>query len=193
MEEYLLSRFARPEFALPDPDATDDPIAVGHNARLKHFLLGITPPVVRSLVQNGMKPSGSSGRSCRHFCTTASSKPWQLRFDRPRSTSYRPAGTRKSKHICNTLCRIDAGREGELWPLFMSDLDRLLCLAGVRSGDHIYLPTAHGRDAYGVRRLIDDSATSDRPRFTSSFAMGSQRSTSRERQSGCEYALVHAN
>ena len=44
------------------------------------------------------------------------------------------------------LLRAQASNEADLRTLFLRDLDGLLCLADVGPNDHVYLPTAHGRE-----------------------------------------------
>ena len=53
--------------------------------------------------------------------------------------------------------------------LFLRDLDRLLCLADVGPNDHVYLPTAHAREAYAIRRLIQEVGEETAPTFHLDF------------------------
>ena len=62
-----------------------------------------------------------------------------------------------------------ATREAELWQLFLRDLDRLLCLADVGPEDHVFLPTAHGREAFALRRLIQEIGEERSPVFHLEF------------------------
>ena len=45
----------------------------------------------------------------------------------------------------------------------------------VGPGDHVFLPTAHGREAYAIRRLIQEIGEERSPCFTSSSGMPSPR------------------
>jgi hypothetical protein len=51
------------------------------------------------------------------------------------------------------LARIGFTAETAHIDRFQRDLARLLQLAGVRGGDHVFLPTAHGRELIAVQRL----------------------------------------
>jgi glycosyltransferase involved in cell wall biosynthesis len=49
--------------------------------------------------------------------------------------------------------------------IFRRDLDRLLALVGAGPQDVVYLPTAHGREALAVRRIIDELGEENAPEF----------------------------
>ena len=65
----------------------------------------------------------------------------------------------------SALARANALIEGYLRKLFLRDLDRLLCLADVGPNDHVYLPTAHAREAYAIRQLIQEVGEEQSPTF----------------------------
>jgi hypothetical protein len=69
----------------------------------------------------------------------------------------------------NALARAQAPGEAKLCTLFLRDLNRLLCLADVGPNDHVYLPTAHAREAYAIRQLIDDVGEEQSPTFHLEF------------------------
>jgi hypothetical protein len=72
-------------------------------------------------------------------------------------------------NLSNALSRTGADLEGEVWQLFFRDLDRLLCLADVGPADHVFLPTAHAREAYAIRRLIEEIGEEQSPTFHLEF------------------------
>lgn len=52
---------------------------------------------------------------------------------------------------------------------FRRDLERLLCLAGATSEDHVFLPTAHGRELLAIHRLVEAMKPLESPTFHLEF------------------------
>jgi glycosyltransferase involved in cell wall biosynthesis len=67
------------------------------------------------------------------------------------------------------LARAGLAQEAELSAIFRHDLDRLLCLVGAGPRDHVYLPTAHGREALAVRQFIHELGEDRVPQFHLEF------------------------
>jgi hypothetical protein len=67
------------------------------------------------------------------------------------------------------LARAGAPEEFGHVALFKRDLERLFCLAGVGPGDHVFLPTAHGRELAAIQRLLDPAGPADPPTFHLEF------------------------
>ncbi len=184
MEQYLLSRFEPPQVTPSETNVITGTIATSRRARIKQAAKRILPPVaaqaVRWLVRNrhlgkrfakalvppvfydGLKRTLRGPKEARAPepapVRPADSYEWPISHDSQVET-----------HLKNALSRSNADREAELWPLFLRDLDRLLCIALVRPEDHIYLPTAHGRDAFAVRRLIQEIGEERSPTFHLEF------------------------
>src|SRR5262249_3178703 len=67
------------------------------------------------------------------------------------------------------LARANAEREAGFCHLFLEDLERMLCLFNAGPSDHVFLPTAHGREAYANRRLIQEVGEDRSPMFHLEF------------------------
>jgi glycosyltransferase involved in cell wall biosynthesis len=52
---------------------------------------------------------------------------------------------------------------------FKQDLERLLSLTGCTAGDHVFLPTAHGRELGAIAQLLSTLPTESRPTFHLEF------------------------
>jgi hypothetical protein len=52
---------------------------------------------------------------------------------------------------------------------FRQDLENLLCLIDVGAGDHVFMPTAHYREAFAIRQLIVDIGAECSPNFHLEF------------------------
>ena len=154
-------------------------IASSRRSRVKQAVQLILPPVVAHPLRRGWFKTG--------ILASVSPKPWRPpvfydgleaahaktergqgasepapRFGRPiHMKAPISHDSQVETHLKNALSRCHGDREVELWPLFLHDLDRLICLAG-DLGDHIFLPTAHGRDAYAIRRLIKELGESEK-------------------------------
>ena len=174
MEQYLLARFE------PLDGTQHGSHSVFRRALIKHLAKRVLPPIlahpvrwlvrrrhfgrqfVRSLIppflldrlrpvlRGRIQGPDSAADSTRLGKTSATSVSHDLRVE---------------THLRNALQRANATNEADLWPLFLHDLDRLLCLADVGPGDHVFLPTAHGREAFAVRRLIEEIGEERSPMF----------------------------
>jgi hypothetical protein len=52
---------------------------------------------------------------------------------------------------------------------FQQDLERLLCLTGCTAADHVFLPTAHGRELCAIQELLSRWPVGSRPTFHLEF------------------------
>ncbi len=68
-----------------------------------------------------------------------------------------------------SLCAIDAEREFHYTHAFRRDLERLLCLTGASRHDHVFLPTAHGRELLAVQQTVAAVGESNAPTFHLEF------------------------
>jgi glycosyltransferase involved in cell wall biosynthesis len=184
MEQYLLSRFDPPDVIPVRANATALRMSKSRRARIQHAAKRILPPLaaqgLRWLVRNRHRGKQLVRGLVPPFLydglKRAARRPNAL--EQPLAAPVRPAqvddgpishDSQIEAHLRNALCRINAEGETELWSVFHRDLDRLLCLADVRKDDHIYLPTAHGREAYAVRRLIEEIGEERAPTFHLEF------------------------
>ena len=67
------------------------------------------------------------------------------------------------------LREIDAEKEFDYTWVFKRDLERLLCLTGATKHDHVFLPTAHGRELVAVQWLMEAIGASNAPDFHLEF------------------------
>ena len=211
IEQHLLSRFEPPHVAVAaDTNATAGTIPMSRRARIKHVAKRILPPLaahslrwlirnrhrIKQIVRSMVPPFlyDSLKRMVRGPIPIEHSGAVSARSD---LTSEGPlsSDSQIEMYLEKALCRIDAGREIELWPVFLRDLDRLLCLVDVRGDDHIYLPTAHGRDAYAARRLIEEIGEERAPTFHLEFrhaiATFDELETGRHDPAVLDYTRVH--
>ncbi len=65
--------------------------------------------------------------------------------------------------------RIGAAQELEYIARFRRDLEQLLTLVGCRADDHVFLPTAHGRELVAIHELIESVGGASLPRFHLEF------------------------
>jgi glycosyltransferase involved in cell wall biosynthesis len=82
-----------------------------------------------------------------------------------RSRRAGAAGPRVLGQLQERLAAAGAPHEFGLCRAFREDLERLLCLSGAGPDDHVYLATAHARDAVAVRQLIQDLGEERVPSF----------------------------
>ncbi len=68
-----------------------------------------------------------------------------------------------------SLREIDAEREYRYTLAFKRDLERLLCLTGAAGDDHVFLPTAHGRELLAIQRLLPVFGEANAPTFHLEF------------------------
>lgn len=68
-------------------------------------------------------------------------------------------------------CLEKAGLVDELAHLnaYQRDLERLVCLTGVGRDDHVFMPTAHGRELLAVQRLVNVLGDDNAPLFHLEF------------------------
>jgi hypothetical protein len=179
MEEYLLSRF-EPSVIAP---AAVTPIS--RRARIKQIAKRIVPPIsvpaarwmlqnrhhgkrlVRSLISPVLhdflrrfvvSSDGAEAELAQAAAANAAANAGPKSYD-----------SQAALHLSNALARAGAMREADLSSLFYRDLDRLLCLTDVGPSDHVYLPTAHAREAYAIRRLIEEVGEEQSPTFHLEF------------------------
>ncbi len=57
--------------------------------------------------------------------------------------------------LARGLEQLGAGAEYTHALLYQRDLDRILCLTGVGRDDHVFMPTAHGRELLAVQSLVN--------------------------------------
>ncbi len=174
MERYLLSRFEQLERA---PAVADEKPQRG---RIKRLAKRIIPPIavhaVRWLARNrhhgervvaGLLPPFVC-ESLRRWVRNPAHAPAHA-APSAQTCAFRENGQsverQREIYLRDALYRLDAVREADLSNLFLRDLDRMLCLVDVRPDDHVLLPIAHGREAYAIRRLIDEIGEVRSPMF----------------------------
>ncbi len=183
MEEYLLARFE------PLGGAASGEGPAGGRARLKRIGRRLVPPfavpAVGWLVRNRRRGKDlvrridPAGLVRRLGPTAAKGDGCGSQGGGPCSSGACTGGSLSVEaRLRNALERAGAEHEADLWPLFLRDLDRLICLADVRADDHMFLPTAHGREAFAIGQLIREIGEERAPRSTLNSGIRSRRSTS---------------
>jgi glycosyltransferase involved in cell wall biosynthesis len=188
VHDYLVSRFEPmtfPELVLPTPPGKN-PVAMKDRVR---GLVGRSRAVVRGLVPPALLPPFRRLRQYVRELSAdvkgllrASLPPLvydSLRRLRRRMTHRRhPAntmplpttdGVAHRDPLAVALEQIDALREFEYTRVFQRDLERLLCLTGATNDDHVFMPTAHGRELVAVQRLLAAIGEADAPVFHLEF------------------------
>ena len=205
MEQYLLSRFE--PLAAPAAATTT---TTSRRARIKHIAKRLVPPAAapaarwllrnrhhaRRLARALISPFlyDRLKRLLRRMSPAASEAIDQSQSGAPGSGAI-AYDSRVEAHLYNALSRAGALQEIDFWPLFLRDLDRLLCLAGASAADHVYLPTAHGREVYAIRQLIEEIGEENSPTFH--LELRHPVATPDELDSGCQdpgtlkYSRVH--
>jgi glycosyltransferase involved in cell wall biosynthesis len=179
MEQYLLARF--------EPlrkESVAAPTTTPPRARIKDVIERVLPPIVLPPVRRLVRLRHRGRDLAVSFVPP-------ILHDRLRRLRRAPIPDRSSRivsahsgeascasasrelgattYLRNALSRANAENEADLWPLFLRDLDRMLCLAEVGPGDHVFFPTAHGREAYAIRRLIEEIGEDRSPVFHLEF------------------------
>jgi hypothetical protein len=83
----------------------------------------------------------------------------------PRKESRLPASDR----LRDSLRNAGAPHEHQYAARFREDLDRLLALTGCSANDHVFLPTAHGRELCAILELLAALPSRSRPKFHLEF------------------------
>ena len=147
MEQYLLSRFEPPVEVFSKTSPVVEHTAMSRRARFKATAKRITPPFAAYPLR--LARSESASRQAAHsrilaavlvrHCEAMVGKllrPVVALADstRPACIQAEPISFDAQVEAClkNALSRNASGREHELWPVFLRDTDRLLCLADVR-------------------------------------------------------------
>ncbi len=176
--EYLAARFSPPELTpaavtVPKPSASPLPPKLGRKARLKRFV----PPLLWSLA-----------RACRPrvlartlFRTVKPLLPPVL-TDLVKAKVRRPAAV--PPPAANPVAVVTPAVEDPLLTrlratglaeefgyvrAYEEDLEQLLGLTGIGPGDHVFIPTAHGRELVAVREIVDKYGADGCPTFHLEF------------------------
>ncbi len=164
MEEYISSQVNPvPAVPVPSPSST-----ISLRQVVKQFANAVLPPVVsrtlrwvyrrrplaipafRKLTPPNLATRLRRSRN-RHQVPECELVPSAPQRPGPRSL---PDEESIDALLRGSLRNVGIEIEAELTRMFQLDLVRLLDLAKVRPGDHVYLPTAHGREALAVCRLV---------------------------------------
>src|SRR5258708_3802145 len=193
VHDYLASRLEPmtfPELQLPTPPG-DKPVPPtqrlrGLLRRLRAVLRGLVPPMLlppfRHLCRYGRTVSADIKYVLRECMPPlfyeALRRLYQRVTGRARADGVAFPGT-AGRSACDgmvdrdplavSLREIDAEREFEYTLVFQRDLERLLCLTGATKDDHVFLPTAHGRELLAVQRLLGTIGETNAPVFHLEF------------------------
>ena len=175
MEQYLLSRFE------PIAPTRADQSPIGRRARIKQIGRRIVPPFAVPAARFLLRNRYHGKRMLRHLLSPFlydRLKRFRYRLLSAHAQSFAPVradrgaisyDTQVEMTLSAALSRAQAPNEASLRTLFLRDLDRLLCLADAGPNDHVYLPTAHGREAYAIRQLIQEIGEERSPTFHLEF------------------------
>jgi glycosyltransferase involved in cell wall biosynthesis len=204
MERNLLARFE------PSRNDSDAGPPTSRRARIKHMARRVLPPIVlrhaRRLVRllhhgrhitRRLVPAFLLDRLRRVLDNRIQDPQSGAILDNPaepsRTSALRELGAKT--HLRNALSLANAENEFDLWPLFHRDLERMLCLADIGPGDHVFFPTAHAREAYAVRRLIQEIGEDRSPLFHLEFrhpiATLDEMDTGEQEPWIIRYTLIH--
>jgi glycosyltransferase involved in cell wall biosynthesis len=123
----------------------------------KMILREALPPVVWERLRRRWKPEPVDVRP-------ATIEPEPEPEDEPQAAPPDP--------LAIALERIGAAYETGYVARFQQDLERLLCLTGCGAGDHVFLPTAHGRELCAILHLMADWPVESQPTFHLEFRHG---------------------
>jgi hypothetical protein len=172
-DRYLLARFLIPlepvqEVAPPTPPPLGPP---GRRERLKNRARRVLPPALRRMIPlskailREVTPPVAwdwlRGRLTSRSAAPPLVVPAPRVEDPPRPQPEDPLAVR--------LARIGSLHEYEYCLRFKQDVERLLCLTGCGPGDHVFLPTAHGREMCAILRLLAAMPAGSRPTFHLEF------------------------
>jgi hypothetical protein len=188
VHDYLVSRFepmAFPELVLPAPPGNKRVPLKQHVRGVlrgsKALARGLAPPALvpayRRLRQYGRAVSADVKYVLRESMPPLVYdwlRRWRHRMAGrgPAAEDVKPVSGRVAQR-CDpleiALRQIDAQKEFEYTAVFQRDLERLLCLTGATKDDHVFLPTAHGRELVAVQRLLAAIGEADAPVFHLEF------------------------
>jgi hypothetical protein len=80
-----------------------------------------------------------------------------------------PNSEREHDPLVISLRAIGLEKEFDYMLLFQRDLQRLLDLTKAGAGDHVFLPTAHGRELVAVQRILREKGSTNAPMFHLEF------------------------
>ncbi|MFO0890111.1 MAG: hypothetical protein U0790_13355 [Isosphaeraceae bacterium] len=177
MRQYLLARFNQADSVWPGS------LSLSQRARIRELARQIVPPLAVEPVRRILARRHLAKRALRGL-TPPFLYRWLKRVILGRHTdpacSSVAAGRSESgngsnspevriqRYLASALMH-DSPEEFRLCHLFRTDIERLLCLTNAGPGDHVFLPTAHGREAYAIRRLIHELGEEHAPTFHLEF------------------------
>jgi glycosyltransferase involved in cell wall biosynthesis len=177
LTDYLLSRYepAPSQFPLAQSPAHDP-----ERRRTKAIAQALLPPFIYELLRWLYRQRHSVKEAARVIITSTAPpvllEAMRTRYarlngkagygvhDRHRHRPLTPAII-VEKH----LGQFPGCREVEYSDVFRRDLERLLCLAGFTPRDHVFLPTAHGRELFAIRQMIEAIGPQHLPTFHLEF------------------------
>lgn len=192
LHDYLMSRFEDktfPELELPTPHA-----AVSHHGlrglfrRAKRVLREFIPPFLLP----GLRRLYRHGRTLPSRLKAAARIGMPPLLQRPLRVLYRALRGKTAGHgdlpliaenvleqvdetatssdpLEISLANIEAEKEFDYTLVFQRDMERLLCLTGATKHDHVFLPTAHGRELIAVQRVVEAIGACNAPVFHLEF------------------------
>jgi hypothetical protein len=160
IRDYLLARFEAPP--VPPPET--------HRG-----LRGYLPPVALAAIRAGRRSVRLTVRAIKSFGRRLVPPAFQPRA-RSAWRSLRqlvrgvpPTPPPPKDTLQTRLARAGKRKEFDYVRVFQEDLERAISLTGAGPGDHVFLPTAHGRELAAVRRLVEEVGADHVPTFHLEF------------------------
>ena len=163
-KRYLEARYHR-DPATPGGETTKLELAApafsGRRARIKHLVKSMIPPeILRAVTLSSdflrqLIPTFAWNRVKGPVAIPAGCETHEV-----------PAPPPRSKLLLATTGR---PQEYDYSIRFRHDLERLLCLTGCTAADHVFLPTAHGRELCAILELLSSWPPESRPTFHLEF------------------------
>jgi glycosyltransferase involved in cell wall biosynthesis len=154
LRELLDARFAAPQEQAP-----------GLKARIAHTARRVLPPILTGLFRALTPPVAFDWiRAASRRRRGLPPAPWAEGGSA--SVTFAPLSTDVEGLLRHELGRIPPDHnEFVHYQMFAADLERLLTLCEAGPGDHVYLPTAYGRDAAAVLALVQRVGAERLPTF----------------------------
>jgi glycosyltransferase involved in cell wall biosynthesis len=163
-EDYLDARFLPEAHLLPEAThrlEIAQAASAARRARIKNVAKAIIPPGVLKL-RPGLK------RVLRQLIPPFAWSRLRTFATLPRHPAAEGSAA-PTDRLEILLTNAGARREYEYAIRFRQDLQRLLCLTGCSAVDHVFLPTAHGRELCAIVDLMSNWPSAWRPTFHLEF------------------------
>lgn len=195
--DYLRARFEAIPFPEPPSPAAPEPVPPAPEpppsrphwkAVVKRLLRGAVPPVfvpglrrlwrgrgapvrfTRRILRAGLPPVAYAGARALYRAVRPRPGAAVPVEAAPVAAPVPPVSPPPAPHpLAELFAQVGTPAEFPHLCVFQRDLERLLCLTGATCDDHVFLPTAHGRELIAVQQLVRSLPPAATPTFHLEF------------------------